>query len=66
MSGQYGAATVCKIRDQDEVKAQKVRYYLEQRVPPLRKRWPGALRLAPDLEILEQAASLSKRKEMVE
>src|SRR6202451_1418450 len=32
--------TVCKILDQEEVKPHKMQYYLEQRDPDLRKRWP--------------------------
>jgi hypothetical protein len=33
--------TVCKILGQDEVKPHKVRYYLEQRDPPPKRRFPS-------------------------
>jgi transposase len=54
--------TVCKILDQDEVKAHKVRYYLEQRDPDFAEKMAEVLCVYRQVKILKQAAAMSKEK----
>src|SRR5438105_1392104 len=54
--------TVCKILDQEEVKAHKVRYYLEQRDPDFAEKMAEVLCVYRTVKILKEAAAAAKTK----
>jgi hypothetical protein len=54
--------TVCKIRDQEEVKPHKVRYYLECRDPEFAEKMAEVLCVYRKVKVLKKAAALSKTK----
>jgi len=54
--------TVCKILDQEEVKAHKVRYYLERRDPAFAEKMAEVLCVYRKVKLLKKAAARSKGK----
>jgi hypothetical protein len=60
--GDLAQGTVRKILDQDEVKPQKVRYYLEQRDPEFAEKMAEVLCVYREVRLLKKAAAVSKKK----
>jgi transposase len=54
--------TVCKIFDQEGVKAHKVRYYLERRDPEFAEKMAEVLCVYRKVKLLKKAAALSRKK----
>jgi transposase len=54
--------TVCKILDEQEVKPQKVRYYLERRDPEFKEKMAEVLCVYRQVKILKETAPGSKKK----
>jgi transposase len=52
--------TVCKILNEQEVKAHKVRYYLERRDPEFKEKMAEVLCVYREVKILKEAAAASK------